>query len=207
MSEGPDLVPGPRSPRPWHEPDGDRPPTAEALMAQVAVGSADAFEQLYPVLAPPTYGLALRVLRDPGMAQDVTQEVLVDVWRLAPRYDRSRGSVLTWTMTMAHRRSVDRVRREQSQAERSARAARSASVEEGHDVVVGELERTWDAALVRRGLESLTGLQRQAIELAYFRGYTHTEVATVLGIPLGTAKTRIRDGLIRLRDTLGVESA
>jgi RNA polymerase sigma-70 factor (ECF subfamily) len=176
-------------------------------MAEIALGSAEAFEQLYPVLAPPAYGLALRVLRDPGLAQDVTQEVLVDVWRLAPRYDRTRGSVLAWAMTMAHRRAVDRVRREQSQLDRAARAARSASVGADHDVVVGELERTWDAALVRRGLESLTGLQRQAIELAYFRGYTHPEVASVLGIPLGTAKTRIRDGLIRLRDTLGVETA
>lgn len=109
-------------------------------------------------------------------------------------------------MTMAHRRAVDRVRREQSQSDRAARAARSGAMEADRDVVVGELERAWDAAIIRRGLESLTGLQRQAIELAYFRGYTHTEVASVLGVPLGTAKTRIRDGLIRLRDALGVET-
>lgn len=202
MSEEPDLAPGPRSPGPA------RRTSPEALMAAVARGSTAAFEELYPVVAPPAYGLALRVVRDPGLAQDVTQEVLIDVWRLAPRFDPTRGSVLTWVLTMAHRRSVDRVRREQSQADRAERAARSASVTHpDQDVVVGDLERTWDAALVRRGLQTLTGLQRQAIELAYFSGYTHTEVASVLGIPLGTAKTRIRDGLIRLRDALGVETA
>lgn len=202
MSEEPDLAPGSRSPGPAHR------TSPEALMAAVARGSAEAFAELYPVVAPPAYGLALRVVRDRGLAQDVTQEVLIDVWRLAPRFDPARGSVLTWVLTMAHRRSVDRVRREQSQADRAERAARSASVTHAdHDVVVGDLERAWDAALVRRGLQSLTGLQREAIELAYFSGYTHTEVASVLGIPLGTAKTRIRDGLIRLRDALGVETA
>lgn len=151
------------------------------------------------------YGLALRVLRNPDLAQDVSQEVLVDVWRLAPRYDRSRGSAMTWVLTMAHRRSVDRVRREQSQVTRAVHAA--AVAEPDHDVVVTQLERSWDAAIVRRALASLTALQREAIELAYFHGYTHVEVSTVLDIPLGTAKTRIRDGLIRLRDATGVELA
>lgn len=199
MSEEPDVTSG------SFAPEVARLVAPETLMAEVARGSTAAFEELYAVIAPRAYGLALRVLRDPGLAQDVTQEVLVDVWRLAPRFDGARGSVLAWVLTMAHRRSVDRVRREQSQSERAVRAARSASTERGdHDVVMGELERSWEAAVVRRAMRTLTDLQRQAIELAYFGGCTHTEVATMLGIPLGTAKTRIRDGLIRLRDALGV---
>jgi RNA polymerase sigma-70 factor (ECF subfamily) len=176
--------------------------TAEALLAEVARGSSVAFEELYPLIAGPIYGLALRVLRNPGLAEDVSQDVLVDVWRLAPRFDRSRGSAMTWILTIAHRRSVDRVRREQSQVDRTARVA--AEREQDHDVVVGELERTWDAAVVRRALTTLTGLQREAIELAFYQGYTHDQVSAVLDVPLGTAKTRIRDGLIRLRDAMGV---
>jgi RNA polymerase sigma-70 factor (ECF subfamily) len=182
---------------------GADPATPESLLADVARGSTAAFEQLYPIIAGPVYGLALRVLRSPTFAEDVSQEVLVDLWRLAPRFDRTKGSAMTWILTMAHRRSVDRVRREESQTERAARAALATDPE--HDVVVAELERSWEAAVVRRALGSLTALQREAIELAYYRGYTHQQVSTVLNIPLGTAKTRIRDGLIRLRDALEVQ--
>lgn len=184
----------------------DPRPNADDLLREVGAGSSEAFERLYPLIAGAVYGLALRVVRNPHLAQDVAQEVLVDVWRLAPRFDRSRGSAMTWILTMAHRRSVDRVRREQSQVDRATRAASRADHPD-HDVVVTELERSWDAALVRRALESLTDLQRQAIELAYFQGYTYHQVGAVLRIPPGTAKTRIRDGLIRLRDALGGEDA
>jgi RNA polymerase sigma-70 factor (ECF subfamily) len=170
------------------------------------MGSSTAFERLYPLVAGAVYGLALRVVRNPHLAQDVAQEVLVDVWRLAPRFDGSRGSAMAWILTMAHRRSVDRVRREQSQRDRTARAATFGEPPD-HDVVVTELEGAWDAALVRRALDSLTTVQRQAIDLAYYQGYTYHQVGTVLGIPPGTAKTRIRDGLIRLRDAMGVEPA
>lgn len=176
--------------------------TPETLLAEVARGSNVAFEALYPLIAGPVYGLALRVLRNPGLAEDVSQDVLVDVWRFAPRFDRSRGSAMTWILTITHRRSVDLVRREQSQVDRTVRVA--AEPEPEHDVVVAELERAWDAALVRRALTTLTGLQREAIELAFYQGYTHDQVSAVLDVPLGTAKTRIRDGLIRLRDAMGV---
>ena len=188
-------------------PSGVEPrPSAESLLRQVALGSSTAFEHLYPLIAGAVYGLALRVVRNPQHAQDVAQEVLVDVWRLAPRFDPARGSAMAWILTMAHRRSVDRVRREQSQLDRTVRAAAIAEPPD-HDVVVTELEGAWDAALVRRALDSLTAVQRQAIDLAYYQGYTYHQVGTVLGIPPGTAKTRIRDGLIRLRDAMGVESA
>jgi RNA polymerase sigma-70 factor (ECF subfamily) len=169
----------------------------------VARGDAAAFDRLYPALAGPVYGLALRVVRNPALAEEVSQEVLVDVWRLAPRFDPALGSAMAWVLTMAHRRAVDRVRREQSQEDRAARAAALAS--DDRDVVVDQLERSWDAARVRRALGGLTPAQREAIEMAFFDGRTHREVAGLLGIPLGTAKTRIRDGLIRLRDALGVE--
>lgn len=175
---------------------------AEALLLRVARGDARAFEELYELLAPPVYGLALRVVRAPDLAQDVSQEVLVDVWRLAPRFDPARGSALSWVLTMTHRRAVDRVRREEAQAGRTARAA--SLTDPAGDVVLAELEHGWDAAVVRRALHELTPVQREAIELAYFDGRTHQQVAASLGIPLGTAKTRIRDGLIRLRDALGV---
>lgn len=177
--------------------------TADTLLAQVARGDATAFERLYPLVAGAVYGLALRVVRNPTLAEEVSQEVLVDVWRQAPRFDRTKGSAMAWVLTMTHRRAVDRVRREESQADRAARAAALATDE--HDVVVDQVERSWDAARVRHAMGRLTDPQREAIELAFFDGYTHREVAGVLGIPLGTAKTRIRDGLIRLRDALGVD--
>lgn len=180
-------------------------PTADLLLAQVGRGDGAAFERLYPLVAGPVYGLALRVVRNPALAEEVSQEVLVDVWRQAPRFDRTRGSAMAWVLTMAHRRAVDRVRREETLARATRAAALAVPDEEPRDVVVDEAERTWDAARVRHAMAGLTGLQRDAIELAFFSGYTHQQVASVLGVPLGTAKTRIRDGLIRLRDTLGVE--
>jgi len=182
----------------------DAPGTSpDALLALVGRGDAAAFERLYPLVAGPVYGLALRVVRNPALAEEVSQEVLVEVWRQAPRFDRTRGSAMAWVLTMAHRRAVDRVRREVSQSQRAARAAALAS--DDRDVVAEQAERSLDAARVRQALGRLTAPQREAIELAFFAGYTHQEVSGVLGVPLGTAKTRIRDGLIRLRDALGVE--
>ncbi len=184
------------------EPLGERRP--EDVLAEVARGSEAAFDELYERIAGPVFGLALRVVRDHEMAQDVAQEVLAEVWRLAARFDPARGTAMGWILTMAHRRAVDRVRREEV---RSATLRKEAAtfVASDHDVVLAQLERQWDAALVRRALGTLTQAQREAIELAYYRGYTHQQVSTVLDIPLGTAKTRIRDGLIRLRDAVGVE--
>lgn len=178
-------------------------PTPDTLLSRVGRGDEEAFDRLYPSLAGPVYGLALRVVRNPALAEEVSQEVLVDVWRLAPRFDRRKGSAMAWVLTMAHRRAVDRVRREESQADRAARVAALPTDE--HDVVAEQAERSLEAARVRHALGRLTRPQREAIELAFFAGYTHQEVSGVLGIPLGTAKTRIRDGLIRLRDALGVE--
>lgn len=175
----------------------------DALMAQVARGDEGAFEQLYEVIAGPVLGLVRRVLRNPAQSEEVAQEVLVEIWRTAPRYDRTRGSVMAWTMTMAHRRAVDRVRAEQAAGERELRAAEGGA-EIAFDEVAEAVEARFEREAVRRCLGGLTDAQRESVTLAYYGGHTYREVAELLDAPPGTVKTRIRDGLIRLRDCLGV---
>ena len=179
-----------------------------ALMDEVAAGSANAFEHLYDAVADQVYGMTLRVLRDPALAEDAAQEALLEVWSTAPRFESARGSVRAWILTIAHRRAVDRVRREESHASR-ARAAqaaepRPAPADDGSARVLEALHGEWEAARVRRALAGLTEIQREALALAYWKGLTHREVAGELGIPLGTAKARLRDGLLKLRDLLEV---
>jgi len=130
------------------------------------------------------------------------QEVLLEAWRTASRYDPARGSAMSWLMTLAHRRAVDRVRSEQRAADRAQRAT-SAQVD--YDDVIEAVEAALDRERVRRCLGSLTDLQRESVTLAYYGGYSYSEVARLLGVPPGTVKTRMRDGLIRLRDCLGAE--
>jgi RNA polymerase sigma-70 factor (ECF subfamily) len=144
------------------------------------------------------------VVRDPSQSDEVTQEVFLELWRLAPRFDPSRGSVRGWATTVAQRRAVDRVRSEQASRRRTERDAdeRSTTVPSVDEVVHDDLDR----ARVRRALAKLTGTQREAVELAYYGGHTYREVAVLLGVPEGTVKTRIRDGMIRLRDELGAPS-
>jgi RNA polymerase sigma-70 factor (ECF subfamily) len=178
-------------------------PTAEALLAGVAVGDRQAFEKLYDLMAPRVYGLVRRVLRDPAQSEEVAQEVLLEVWRRAGRFDPERGSALSWVMTMAHARAVDRVRSEQSSAVRDVSYA-TATAERDVDVVVDAVESSFDRRQVQRCLGSLTELQRESVTLAYYSGFTQAEVAAALKTPLGTVKTRLRDALIRLRDCLGV---
>jgi RNA polymerase sigma-70 factor (ECF subfamily) len=176
----------------------------ETLVAAIARGDAEAFDALYGRVAGAVFGVALRVVRDPDLAQDVAQEALVEVWRQAARFDASRGNATSWLLMITHRRAVDRVRREETQSGLATRAAAVHEVPHA-DEVPAAAERTLDAARVRRAMTGLSPVQREAIELAYWRGYTHQEVSAVLAVPLGTAKTRIRDGLIRLRDALSVE--
>jgi RNA polymerase sigma-70 factor (ECF subfamily) len=187
---------------------GERSPVTSgselaALLAQVARGDEAAFAGVYDQFATLVYGLVRRVVRDPAQSEEVTQEVLLEVWRTASRFDPGEGSARSWLMMLAHRRAIDRVRSAHAAAQREARAAMAAP---DYDVVAEEVETRLDAQRVRRCLEALTDLQRESVTLAYYGGYTYREVAALLGVAVGTVKTRMRDGLIRLRDCLGTES-
>jgi RNA polymerase sigma-70 factor, ECF subfamily len=172
------------------------------LLARVAHGDQAAFEAVYESVAPAVFGLVRRVVRDPAQSEEATQDVLLEVWRTASRFEVEKGSATTWVMTLAHRRAVDRVRSAQAATERETRAATAEADPE--DVAEAALERI-ERERVRRCLGSLTELQREAVTLAYYGGYTYQQVAAVLGVALGTVKTRMRDGLIRLRDCMGLE--
>ena len=174
------------------------------LLSRVARGDEAAFSALYDELAPRVFGLCRRVLRDPAQAEEVAQEALLEVWRTASRYDPAKGSAASWALTIAHRRAVDRVRSEQASTERERRLA---TEEVPYDDVVEEATARLERQQVRRCLGSLTELQREAITLAYYQGYSYREVAERLDTGLPTVKTRMRDGLIRLRDCLGVAVA
>ncbi len=178
-------------------------PDLDELMARVARGDHAAFGHLYDALAPLVHGLVLRVVRDRAQSEEVTQEVFLEVWQQARRFDADRGRARAWITVMAHRRAVDRVRAAQAAADRDLREGIK-EFQESYDDVEDRVEVALESERVSRALDSLTDVQRQAIRLAYYGGYTYGEVADALGLPLGTVKTRIRDGMIRLRDVLGV---
>ncbi|MFD0688674.1 ECF RNA polymerase sigma factor SigK [Actinomadura fibrosa] len=188
-------------------PHGTRPaddgsPDLSELLGRVARGDRDAFAQVYERLSGPVYGLALRVVRDPAQAEEIAQDVLVEIWRKASHYRPDRGSAISWALTVAHRRAVDRVRSAQADRDREQRATAPAP---DYDQVAEEAGTRLEHQQVRRCLRGLTERQRESITLAYYGGYTYREVAELLGIGLTAVKTRMRDGLIRLRDCLGVQ--
>ena len=181
-------------------------PDAGLLLTAVARGDEKAFARLYDLVAPRVYGLVRRVLRDPGQAEEVAQEILVEVWRTAARWDAARGSATAWIFTIAHRRAVDRVRAEQAASDRTARVG-AASVDTPYDEVADEVAVRLERQQVRHCLEELTDLQREAVTLAFYQGHTYPQVSELLRVPLPTVKSRMRDGLIRLRDCLSPEVA
>lgn len=172
--------------------------TLDDALELVSTGDRSAFSDLYDEVAPMVYGMALRITRAPAFAEEVSQEVFVQIWQQAGRFDRSKGSAKSWIATLAHRRAVDAVRRNQSAMDRDAAvpvdtpgpdAAEQAVVADEHD-------------RVRAALGGLSEVQREAITLAYYGGLTYREVAERLDSPVGTVKTRIRDGLHQLRSHL-----
>lgn len=175
-----------------------------ASLRRCAAGDERAFAEVYDATSSRAFGLAVRVLRDSAQAEDAVQEAYLQVWRQSARFDADRGSAMSWVLMIVHGTAVSAVRSSQS------RSTREETYERQSDPLrVGRADPTGDAAnasmdagRVREALSQLTDLQRSAIELAYFEGRTHTEVAGLIGIPLGTAKTRIRDGLLRLRDVM-----
>ena len=183
--------------------EDDDPATIEDLLVAVAKGDEAAFVGLYDIVAGPVFGVVKRIVRDPAQSEEVTQEVLVELWRTAARFSPAKGNALTWTLTIAHRRAVDRVRSAEAAARREDRFA-ATSEERDYDAVAETVTARLEREQVRRCLSALTELQRESVVLAYYGGRTYPEVAELLATPLATVKTRMRDGLIRLRDCLGV---
>jgi RNA polymerase sigma-70 factor, ECF subfamily len=184
------------------EPDANATEAAAAALERAASGDQAAFAEFYDAISPVVFGTTFKVLRNHAMAEEVTQEVFLELWRQAPRYERSKGSPRAWAATIAHRRAVDRVRSEQSARARDEADARRVPVT--HDAVAEQVAGILDRQDVSDAFAQLSERQREAVGLAYFGGHTYREVAALLDVPEGTIKTRIRDGLIRLRDLMGV---
>jgi RNA polymerase sigma-70 factor (ECF subfamily) len=186
-------------------PHGEVSPTPDLAGLLRACGRGDqaAFAQLYDATSARVFGLAVRVVRDPAQAEEVAQEAFLEIWRASARFDAGLGSPLAWMLTIVHRKAVDRVRSAEASTRRDTTYHQQTQAVD-HDSTAEAATASLEARRVRQALAGLTPVQREALELSYLGGYTHTEVAAMLELPLGTAKTRIRDGLIRLRDTMGV---
>lgn len=201
---------GPDPTCPVPDPDLKRRRIAEAdhlrgLLAGAAAGDRRAFADLYDATSARVFGMVLRVLRDPGFSEETVQEVFLQIWKTADRYDPAQGSPLAWIMTLAHRRAVDRVRSEQSGTDREALYG-SSTHSPAHDEVLESVTQTLESESVVRCLDTLTDTQRESVRMAYYSGLTYREVAERLGVAVPTVKSRIRDGLIKLKNCLGVES-
>ncbi|WP_400995942.1 ECF RNA polymerase sigma factor SigK [Agromyces sp. GXQ0307] len=180
-------------------------PTLDDLLVATGAGDRAAFGALYDRTAARIFGLVRRVVVDPAQAEEVAQDVFLEVWQTAPRFDAGRGSAISWMFTLAHRRAVDRVRSTQSARDRDARiGARDLDVPV--DSVAEAVEVRLDHERAHVALAELSDLQRECVTLAYYGGLTQSEIAERLDVPLGTVKTRMRDGMIRLRRVMGVST-
>jgi RNA polymerase sigma-70 factor, ECF subfamily len=173
----------------------------DELLLTVARGERGAFDPLFRQLSGPVYRAALAVTRDRAQAEEIAQDVLLEIWRAASRFDPDRGSAAAWARTIARRRAIDRIRSVTADAHRESRTA---AVPVAWDQVSEAVEERLDRERLTSSLHQLSGLQRQAITLAFYGGHTHQEIAAILGIALGTVKSRIRTGLHTLRDSMQV---
>ena len=173
------------------------------LLTRVALGDEAAFTRMYDLLSPRVFGLILRVLVDRSQSEEVLQEVFLELWQSAAKFAPNKGQGRSWVLTIAHRRAVDRVRSAQASADRDVRVG-FRDIEVAHDGVAEQVELRIEGQRVAQALETLPDAQREAITLAYYGGYSQSEIAALVGAPLGTIKTRMRDGLTRLRGELGV---
>ena len=178
---------------------------AGELLLRVANGDQTAFAHLYDMLSPRAFGLILRVLVDRSQSEEVLQEVFLEIWQSAARFAPNKGQGRSWVLTIAHRRAVDRVRSAQASTDRDVRAG-FRDMDVAHDGVAEEVELRIEGQRVSEALATLPDPQREALTLAYFGGYSQSEIAALVGAPLGTIKTRMRDGLSRLRVEMGVTS-
>jgi RNA polymerase sigma-70 factor (ECF subfamily) len=178
-------------------------PSLTDLLLRIARQDRTAFALFYEQTSKRVYGLARRVLIDPELSEDATQEVYLQVWNTADRFNPALGSPMAWLMTLAHRRAVDKVRSEQSATDREARYG-AATQTIDHDDVVDTVTQRLEAESVVRCLDTLTETQQQSVRMAYYGGLTYREVAEKLGVAVPTIKSRIRDGLLRLKTCLGV---
>ena len=186
--------------------EGESPVTSQQdLLERVAQGDQRAFAALYDQISPRVFGLVKRLLRDHAQSEEVTQEIFLEIWQSATRFDPNKGGAATWILTMAHRRAVDRIRSSQSSRDRDTRIG-IRDFKPDYDHVAETIEIRIEHERVEKAMSRLTELQRQAVTLAYYGGYSHSEVSEMLSVPIGTVKTRLRDGMIRLRDELGVAS-
>ncbi|MFZ4894698.1 sigma-70 family RNA polymerase sigma factor [Plantibacter sp. Mn2098] len=191
-------------------PEADAPQVSlatilDGLLARVAQGDQAAFGELYDHIAPRVLGLVKRVLVDHAQSEEVTQEVFLEVWQNATRFEPGKGTATTWVLTMAHRRAIDRVRASQAGRDRDLKIG-IRDFDPGFDSVQETAEIRIEHERVKRAFTRLSELQREAVSLAYYGGYSHSEISTLLDVPIGTVKTRLRDGMIRLRDELGVRT-
>jgi len=175
------------------------------LLERVAGGDETAFARLYDHLSPRVFGLILRVLVNRAQSEEVLQEVFLEVWQSASRFAPNRGQGRSWVLTIAHRKAVDRVRSSQASADRDVRAG-FRDLEVPFDGVAEQVELSIEGSRVAAALSALPDAQREALTLAYYGGYSQSEIAALVGAPLGTIKTRMRDGLARLRAEMGVNA-
>lgn len=175
------------------------------LLVGVAGGDQGAFAELYDLLSSRMFGLILRVLVNRSQSEEVLQEVFLEIWQSAGRFAPNKGQGRTWVLTIAHRRAVDRVRASQSSTDRDVRAG-TRDIGVAHDSVAEQVELSIEGERVAAALGTLPNPQREALVLSYYGGYSQSEIAVLVGAPLGTVKTRMRDGLSRMRSEMGVNA-